>query len=818
MDFEFSKEQQAFVEEVVEFLDEHDDPDVFDLTRENMAQIVDTPKRRAFMASLGERGWLGLTWPEEYGGSAGEGVYEFLLNEQLAGRGGPQIGKGVGIIGKTLIAHGSDFLKQKFLPMILRNEVEFAVGYSEPNAGSDAASMRLKAERAHDRDGNPGWLLNGQKTWTTSAHFAEWYWLGTRTDPNNKHGGITLMLVPLDQPGITINAIWTMGDERTNEVFIEDVFVPDEYVVGDVGRGFQYISQALDLERFTMFTFSPIAQRLDLLCEYVRTAERDGEPRKNDPVVRARIARLVTEAEVARVLGLRVVAASMKVEKTKGPPPTLESSQYKLFATEFSRRLASASMDIGGPGTQLRVKTKEAPMEGRGGIDVPLHSDRHDRRWHVGSAEEHHRPPRARPAQELLDGRRHRSGRGRARRGVDSAASVAGRSVESTHAHAMLNGITVLDLASVGPAARASRRLADYGADVVKIGPVPKHGGVQIEPPFHSYGGHRGMRRMLVDLKSDHGRDAFLAVARCADVLIESFRPGVAASLGIGDDAVRAVNPRIVYCSTSGYGQQGPHSQFAGHDLNYLAVGGFLATTHPRADGGPPMPGATVADSAGGGMHAVIAILAALVQRASTGEGAYLDVAAADGVLALMSLSIDEFLATGAEQGPRHGLLTGRYACYDTYRCADDAWVAVAAIEPRFYANLCRALDCERWIDHQVDDDSQDEIRADFAAAFANKTRDEWTDLLAPADTCVSPVLTIPEVVTYPQFNARHAFVDAEHPTHGKFRQVGAVLAGQSVPAGVLPDMATTDTDALLAAAGYAPDAIEALREEGAVA
>ncbi|HEY7440283.1 MAG TPA: acyl-CoA dehydrogenase family protein [Acidimicrobiia bacterium] len=365
MDFEFSPEQRAFAAEVEEFLDANDDPEVFDLTRENMAQIVDTPKRRAFMAKLGEKGWLGLTWPEEYGGYDGEGVYEYLLNEALAARGGPQIGKGVGIIGKTLIAHGNDFLKQEFLPMILRNDVEFAVGYSEPNAGSDAASMRLKAERT-ERDGKAGWLLNGQKTWTTSAHFAEWYWLGTRTDPDNKHKGITLMLVPLDQPGITINGIWTMGDERTNEVFIEDVFVPDEYVVGEVNSGFQYISQALDLERFTMFTFSPIKQRLDLLCDYVKTTRRDGEALKDDPVVRKRIARLATDAEVARVLGLRVVAESMKSEKDRSvPPPTVESSQYKLFATEFSRRLADASMDIGGPGTQLRVRTETAPMKGR---------------------------------------------------------------------------------------------------------------------------------------------------------------------------------------------------------------------------------------------------------------------------------------------------------------------------------------------------------------------------------------------------------------------------------------------------------------------
>ncbi|MGZ4691188.1 MAG: acyl-CoA dehydrogenase family protein [Acidimicrobiia bacterium] len=365
MDFDFSPEQQAFAEQVEVFLDEHDDPEVFDLTRENMAQIVDTPKRRAFMAEMGARGFLGMTWPKEYGGSEGEGVYEYLLNEALAGRGGPQIGKGVGIIGKTLIAHGNDFLKEKFLPMILRNEVEFAVGYSEPNAGSDAASMRLKAERT-EQDGVSGWLLNGQKTWTTSAHFAEWYWLGTRTDPNDKHRGITLMLIPLDQPGVTIRPIWTMGDERTNEVFIEDVFVPDDYVVGEVGKGFQYISQALDLERFTMFTFSPINQRLELLSEYVRTEERDGEPMRDDPVVRQRIAQLATQAEVARCLGLRVVAASVKAEKIEGaPPPTVESSQYKLYATEYSRRLADASMDLGAPGSQLRVKTEAAPMAGR---------------------------------------------------------------------------------------------------------------------------------------------------------------------------------------------------------------------------------------------------------------------------------------------------------------------------------------------------------------------------------------------------------------------------------------------------------------------
>src|SRR5215204_2193603 len=289
MDFEFSEEQQRFRAEVEAFLDEHETVEVMDPTRENMAQICDTPERRAFMAEVGEKGWLGMTWPEEYGGSDGDGVYEYLLNEALARRGAPQIGKGVGIIGKTLIKHGSDKLKREFLPKILRNEVEFAVGYSEPDAGSDAASMKLKAIKDGD-----GWMLNGQKVWTTSAHFAEWYWLGARTDPESKHQGITLFLVPLDHPGITIKEIWTMGDERTNEVFLDDVWVHDDYVVGEVNKGFQYISEALDLERFTMFTFSPIEQRLDLLCEYVRTTVRDGKPLKDDPVIRQRIARLAT--------------------------------------------------------------------------------------------------------------------------------------------------------------------------------------------------------------------------------------------------------------------------------------------------------------------------------------------------------------------------------------------------------------------------------------------------------------------------------------------------------------------------------------------
>lgn len=386
-----------------------------------------------------------------------------------------------------------------------------------------------------------------------------------------------------------------------------------------------------------------------------------------------------------------------------------------------------------------------------------------------------------------------------------------------------LEGVRVLDLSSVGPAARASRWLADYGAEVIKVGPVPARGGVQITPPFYAYSGHRGMQRALFDLKSDGGREAFLRLAATADVVIESFRPGAVDRLGIGDEAVRAINPTVIFCSTSGYGQDGPRSQWAGHDLNYLAVGGFLDCTGREADGGPPIPGATIADSAGGGMHAVMSILAALVRRSRTGDGAYLDVSVADGVLGFMSLFVDEYLATGVEPGPGHNVLTGRYACYDLYECADGGWLSVAAIEPHFWANLCRALDREQWIDHQTDDDRQAAVRDDLRAAFKRRDRDAWVAELGPADCCVAPVLSVPEVVDDPQYRARGAFASACHPAVGEFRLAAPAFAGQrpDVPGDgdpAVPDWTETQTEGLLTAAGVTGDEVARLIEEGAIA
>jgi alpha-methylacyl-CoA racemase len=383
----------------------------------------------------------------------------------------------------------------------------------------------------------------------------------------------------------------------------------------------------------------------------------------------------------------------------------------------------------------------------------------------------------------------------------------------------LLEGVTVLDLASVGPAARASRWLADYGATVVKVGPVPSRQGVQLTPPFYAYSAHRGMKRILIDLKAPAGRDAFLRLASASDVIIESFRPGVVDRLGIGYEQVKARNPAVVYCSTTGYGQDGPHAGWAGHDLNYLAVSGFLDCSGRGADGRPPIPGATIADSAGGGMHAAMAILAALVGRQTTGEGAYLDVSVADGMLAIMALAVDEYLAAGDVPGPGHGMLTGRYACYGVYPTADDKWLTVAAIEPRFWANLCRALGLEQWSARQTDDSVQDEIRADLDAAFRGRSRDEWVAMLAPADTCVAPVLAVPELVNDPQFVARRAFDTARHPDHGEFGQVGATFAGQvQLDAVDVGGADVSSAEDILVLAGFSEDERSAVLEQGAVA
>ena len=384
---------------------------------------------------------------------------------------------------------------------------------------------------------------------------------------------------------------------------------------------------------------------------------------------------------------------------------------------------------------------------------------------------------------------------------------------------AFLSGYTVLDLASVGPAARASRILADYGMRVVKVAPVAAQGAKQVDPVFHAYGAGRGTQKIRVDLKTDAGRAVIHRLAAKADVLIESYRPGVAALLGVGYEDIKAHNAGIIYCSTSGYGQDGPYSGWVGHDINYLAVGGFLACSGRDGEGRPAIPGATVADGAGGGMHAALSIMAALLARGRSGEGAYLDVAITDGVLNLMSLYLDQYLATGEETRPNSSVLTGKYAWYGVYETADGKHLSVGAIESHFFRNLCRLLELEQFSTFQYDAGKQDDMRQAFAGRFKTRSRDEWVALLAGQDTCVAPVLDIAEVTQDAHLRARHSFVPARHPQQGNFEQLAAVLAGgeRDAPEHVVSAPGITDTGAVLSASGFAGEEIAGLRAAGVI-
>jgi hypothetical protein len=357
MNFDLSAEEQAFELEVEKFLEERRSPEVMDPNGEQLSQQVDTPPKRALIREMAQRGWLGMSWPEVYGGKAMSGIYDFIFVERLARFAAPQPGKGVGIVGKTLIRHGSERLKREFLPRIMRGEIEFAIGYSEPQAGSDAAAMALRATRD---EAKRGWRLDGKKIWTSSAHFADWYWLGARTDPTSKHGGITLFLLRMDAPGLTIQPTWTIGDERTNEVFFDDVFVSDDYVVGQVNRGWQYICEALDLERFAMMPLGFLETKVRVLSEWLREAERDGQPLRDDPRVRQTLAQIHTQLAAARGLQRRVIS-----EALRDRVPTVESSMYKLYMNELGKRVANWALDMIGSEGLLKPNAEDAPMGGR---------------------------------------------------------------------------------------------------------------------------------------------------------------------------------------------------------------------------------------------------------------------------------------------------------------------------------------------------------------------------------------------------------------------------------------------------------------------
>jgi crotonobetainyl-CoA:carnitine CoA-transferase CaiB-like acyl-CoA transferase len=316
-----------------------------------------------------------------------------------------------------------------------------------------------------------------------------------------------------------------------------------------------------------------------------------------------------------------------------------------------------------------------------------------------------------------------------------------------------LDGITILDLTRLLPGNAATLMLANFGADVIKI-EEPRTGdyGRSMAPMLDGEGAvfqlmNRGKRSVALDLKQEAGKEALLDLAARADVLMESFRPGVMARLGLPYESLRARNERLIYVAITGYGQHGARSGMAGHDVNYQALAGILDLTGEES-GPPVIPGAQIADLAGGAMQAVIGVLLALAARAQTGRGQMVDVSMLDGAAWMLPVAMAFYQSTDTVPERGAAVLTGRYACYHLYRCADECWISVGALEPKFWAVLCGALGCEQFVADQFAEGARrQEIIAELSRIFQTRACEDWLLYLAPYDACVAPVRNVAEVM-----------------------------------------------------------------------
>jgi alpha-methylacyl-CoA racemase len=388
-----------------------------------------------------------------------------------------------------------------------------------------------------------------------------------------------------------------------------------------------------------------------------------------------------------------------------------------------------------------------------------------------------------------------------------------------------LHGLRVLDLSRLLPGGFATMVLADLGADVIKVEEPGKGDYIRWMPPFAATGegsGHlvlnRGKRSITCNLKTAEGRDLFTDLARSADVLVESFRPGVMDRLGVGYEALSAVNPRLVYAAISGYGATGPYVDKAGHDINYMAYAGALSFSG-SAESGPWPPGLQIGDIGGGGLQAVVAILVALRVRDETGNGQFCDISMTDGILSWLTLAAASYAVTGEPPRPGAELLNGGYAWYGTYRCADDRYLAIGALEPQFFRALVEALGVPEFEGIHMDRARQQELRARLEEVFATKPRDEWLQTLGDIDACVAPVLDLGEALVDDNAIARESVVEMKLSDGSGFAMVNVMPRLASTPGrvGGPPSELGADNEAVLTELGRSEDDVAALRAAGAI-
>ncbi len=393
-----------------------------------------------------------------------------------------------------------------------------------------------------------------------------------------------------------------------------------------------------------------------------------------------------------------------------------------------------------------------------------------------------------------------------------------------------LDGVRVLDLSRLLPGGYCSLLLADHGADVLKVEDTGAGDYIRWAPPFVEGAEasaasalflalNRNKRSIRIDLKRDEGREVLLALVREHDVVLESFRPGVLDRLGVGYEAMRAVNPRIVYCAITGYGQDGPLRDRPGHDMNYLGLVGLLGLTGER-DGPPIQAAGQIADLGGGALTAAFGILAALREAQRTGEGQLVDVAMADGALSWLAMVAARHLADGVQ--PRRGglELAGAIVCYRPYACAD-GWVTLGALEPKFWAAWCRGVGREDLLAGQFEPPGS-EVHAAVEEIFAGRTRAEWEAFAAEHECCLEPVLELGEALDSELVRAREMVVGLDQPGVAEpVRLLGAPVKLSRTPADTnrLPGPALGEhTEAVLRAAGFDEDRIARLVAAGAVA
>jgi crotonobetainyl-CoA:carnitine CoA-transferase CaiB-like acyl-CoA transferase len=387
-----------------------------------------------------------------------------------------------------------------------------------------------------------------------------------------------------------------------------------------------------------------------------------------------------------------------------------------------------------------------------------------------------------------------------------------------------LAGVRVLDLTRLLPGGYATLLMADMGADVVKVEEPGKGDYIRWTPPLvgEFSSGHialnRNKRSVSLNLKTDEGKELLLRLVDRFDVLIESFRPGVMDRLGLGWSTLRETNPSLVYCAITGYGQDGPRAQEAGHDVNYAAYAGMLSIVGEE-DGRPVIPGVQVGDLAGGGMASVIAILAALHRRHETGRGDFCDIAMSDGIVSWLSIHASEFFASGEVPHREQMHLSGRYPCYRIYP-ASDGWLSVGALEPQFWAALCETIDRPDLAgDAFALGDRRDEVIGELTTVFAAKTRAQWMESFRGRDVCVAPVNNFEEAFADDQLAHREMAVEVDLPDGSSIRQVGNPLkfAASTSARRMPPPRLGEHTNEVLAEIDVNADQLDALRTQGVV-